>query len=332
MEPNYRCNLPEDAHIREILRASTPFFHKDTSDTLFNPKITDDEAVRLLIDVANTLWSGAHSLYTGKRSTVSNASTPTPMSITPRTPRNRAQTLNCLQRDKGACIITGRKKIDSFPVEVAHLFPYALSNTAECRNETFWKSIEMFLGQAKTNRLWGLVGHENVNSLKNLVTMDRSLHDMFDKGSIQFLPFTHTEPPRPIGLESLETDADSSPSYQIQIDFRTNHKAGYITTTKGIPESEPPVFVRHGHFFVIPASQESGGQFPDPAFWRIRTGIYDLLYKFGAAAEPKQDLWESDDAGWMGDYNALYDLPDTIQYDLDPKVLSAMLLRLSNIT
>lgn len=89
--------------------------------------------------------------------------------------------------------------------------------------------------------------------------------------------------------------------------------------------------MKHGHLFVIPASQEPRGQFPDPAFWRIRTGIYNLLYKFGAAAESPQDPGGS---GGLGEGNTtFYYLPDTPQYEavdnLDPKVLSAMLLKIS---
>lgn len=40
---------------------------------------------------------------------------------------------HCSQRDRGACIITGRKRVDCFLLEVTHLFPFSLSNTAACR-------------------------------------------------------------------------------------------------------------------------------------------------------------------------------------------------------
>lgn len=89
--------------------------------------------------------------------------------------------------------------------------------------------------------------------------------------------------------------------------------------------------MQHGHRFVILASKRPK-QFPDPVFWRIRTGIYDLLYKFGAAAEPPQDTGENYDPD--GGYTMFYHLPETLEHgadgNLDPKVLSAMLLKLSS--
>lgn len=56
--------------------------------------------------------------------------------------------------------------------------------------------------------------------------MDCSLHGMFDNGAIQFLPFTHTELHELISGKDADPNTDS-PSYLIQIDFRT----GYIATT-----------------------------------------------------------------------------------------------------
>lgn len=61
--------------------------------------------------------------------------------------------------------------------------------------------------------------------------------------------------------------------------------------------------------------------------------IYNLLYKFGAAAESQQDpVWESDNPG--RNYPTFYYLPDTVHGvdNFDPKLLSAMLLKLRNIS
>lgn len=49
-----RCNLLVDARIHEIFCALVLFFHEGTAGTIFDPQITDNEAVPLLIDTGTT--------------------------------------------------------------------------------------------------------------------------------------------------------------------------------------------------------------------------------------------------------------------------------------
>jgi len=110
------------------------------------------------------------------------------------TPRNKAATFRCLLRDRQQCTITGRPYCEGFGIEAAHIIPYAFANQASCRNLDLWKMLKMFYGVEDTNRMCTTLA-SNVNSLGNLISLDNSIHSMFDNGTFKFEPLTlHLEP------------------------------------------------------------------------------------------------------------------------------------------
>jgi len=105
----------------------------------------------------------------------------------PSTPRNPGATSACLRRDGYQCVITGRRSEHGFALEVAHIIPYALANDNSCRGLDFWNMLELFWGVDKTNRAFARVRND-INSTANLVTLDNSIHSMFDNGSLTLTP------------------------------------------------------------------------------------------------------------------------------------------------
>lgn len=119
----------------------------------------------------------------------------------------------------------------------------------------------MFLGVEGTNAIWRLVGEgTNLNNHANLISLDPSIHALWDLHTISFQAFSAS--PTPIDyLKPVEP-------YELQIVLNlTQSKAqpptleGTITTTKGVKEGEHAKFVKSGMSFSISSSMT---QFPVP--------------------------------------------------------------------
>jgi len=85
--------------------------------------------------------------------------------------------------------VIGRRSEDGFALKVAHIFPYALANNDACRELDFWRVLELFYGLHITNRIFNAI-RWNVNCLANLITLDNSVHFMFDNGRLTLTPET----------------------------------------------------------------------------------------------------------------------------------------------
>jgi len=96
---------------------------------------------------------------------------------------------NCHKRDESECLVTGRNKWDGFAIEIAHIIPFALANQAGCRQMDFWRMLEFFWGVQYTNTLYDQISHE-IDTTWNMVTLDNSIHAMWDKGAIILTPLT----------------------------------------------------------------------------------------------------------------------------------------------
>ncbi|PUU76814.1 hypothetical protein B9Z19DRAFT_1066349 [Tuber borchii] len=75
----------------------------------------------------------------------------------------------CLKRDQSKCLVTGKKVSDGWPIQ------------------EFWLMLELFFGVEKTDQLFAQVS-ANLNGLQNLVSLDSSVHAMFDKGKLALTP------------------------------------------------------------------------------------------------------------------------------------------------
>ena len=110
---------------------------------------------------------------------------------------SQASITACLERDQYQCIITGRKFSDGSSTEVVPLIPFAFANHPCCRDMDFWKMLEMFFGSEAIDTLFGGL-LERVDSLENLITLDSSIHTMFNSGGLALTPGTATDDPIPV--------------------------------------------------------------------------------------------------------------------------------------
>jgi len=112
----------------------------------------------------------------------------------PSTRRSALASQNCRTRDSNTCVITGRKDADGFTIEAAHIIPFSLGKDKQCRELPFWKMLELFFGiQAIDTMFLEISG--NINSLVNLVSLDNSVHSMFDNEHLMLRPLTVTGEP-----------------------------------------------------------------------------------------------------------------------------------------
>ncbi|OAX77217.1 hypothetical protein ACJ72_08487 [Emergomyces africanus] len=100
------------------------------------------------------------------------------VSESPATPSTRPRKLQrdlCLQRDGHKCVITNSGQ----PVEVAHIFPFAMRDlqTPEARAQRFspWKTLKLFWAEEKVNR-WLNAIQATTETLKNLFCLAPNTH------------------------------------------------------------------------------------------------------------------------------------------------------------
>ena len=119
---------------------------------------------------------------------------------------------NCLLRDQRRCVVTGKSMKDHYPIEIAHIIPFAFAKKKSCRNYEFWLLLELFFGIEKTNAMFEELS-SNINGLENLVALDSSIHSMFDSGSLSLTPIDLGGTPITIANQSHEG------SYHLEVDY-----------------------------------------------------------------------------------------------------------------
>ena len=202
-------NLDANEELREILGHSLHSLTHELKQELSTKAPTDTneiaQAVGIWITRLNVIKSGLASFPMsvdgGGISTTMESLTiaPPPDGTTQaqQTSPSQASITACLERDQYQCIITGRKISDGSSTEVVPLIPFAFANHPRCRDLDFWKMLDMFFGPEAIDTLFaGLL--ERVNSLENLVTLDSSIHAMFNSGGLALTPRTATDDPIPV--------------------------------------------------------------------------------------------------------------------------------------
>lgn len=121
----------------------------------------------------------------------------TPMNITPTsttkdkpTKRSHSATQSWLKRDGFQCCLTSLQRIDEFAIEGAHNMPYALANEATCHNLDFWQMLDIFYSNEVTNMLFANFAGKQINSLANLISLNNSIHSIFDNHTLRLAPLT----------------------------------------------------------------------------------------------------------------------------------------------
>lgn len=261
--------------------------------------------------LGQTLFNGMRSLSIGQRipvkshpdtPTLSRFSTAASGANSPNSPsgRNRAHIIDTLQRDNYQCVITGRDKNRGFPIEVAHIIPLSLSGSAECREDTFWKTLEMFYGLEITEKMWNLAGAgTNRANHSNLLSLDSSCHKMFDTHEISFNAHKSRAGDRFNPTDDFNDDMPC-PAYEIQIVFARPLRVGMISTAKGLNhDRDPAVPVSSGDYFAIDSSTDH--PLPHPLLLNCRAAVIDIMRRFKAAGGSllDDDLQEPDDISAM---------------------------------
>jgi len=195
--------------LREILGHTFQSMTHELKQELFAKAPTDTnecaQAVGIWITRLNVIKSGLASFPMlvdggGITATIESLTIAAPADGTTQAQQaspSQASISACLERDQYQCIITGRKFYDGSCTEVVPLIPFAFANHPRCRDLDFWKMLEMFYGSKAIDTLFaGLL--ERVNSLENLVTLDKSIHAMFNSGGLALTPGTATRDPIPV--------------------------------------------------------------------------------------------------------------------------------------
>ena len=188
-------NLDAGEELREILGHSLQSLTHELKQELFSKAPTDTnecaQAVGIWITRLNVIKSGLAGFPMpvdggGISNTMESLTIAPPPDGTAQAPQARPSQASikltaCLERDNYQCIITGRKISDGSSTEVVPLIPFAFANHPYCRDLDFWKMLDMFFGSEAIDTLFaGLL--ERVDNLENLVTLDSSIHAMFNSG------------------------------------------------------------------------------------------------------------------------------------------------------
>ena len=178
----------------------------------------------------------------------------------------------CLERDQYQCIITGRKLSDASGTEVVPIIPFALANHPSCRDLDFWKMLEMFYGSEATDKLFAEL-LERVNSLENLITLDNSIHAIFNSGALTLTPGTATWDPIPV-------INDYTGGYWLDIGYPGVRYAEYIQSTKGLSTGKVRILYPWSRITI--ASHEAmpghASALPLPSYFALRAFVLSLKH------------------------------------------------------
>ncbi|KAL7267609.1 hypothetical protein RUND412_009795 [Rhizina undulata] len=261
---------------------------------------TPHEAYNTLLRLVTTMRAAyqAYNERTQRRPSLLSSRT----TITPGTARKN----DCLERDNHRCVITN---CDGW-AKVAHIVPFSQCNDERMLQGEFWKFIEMFLRKTETNRVWGLVGGANVNDSRNLITLDSTLHKMFDNFKLLIKPVSWSVSPAPHDFLCSEW---GERSYGLQPSF-VNHPSGWLrpyeyTTRKAhfhplplspdiIPSSNTFNPIQHGTVIMVYPHEYLAINMPDPTFFLIRYIFSSIAWHFRKAEEredPSVGHWNGHD-------------------------------------
>ncbi|KAF8545285.1 hypothetical protein BDD12DRAFT_811271 [Trichophaea hybrida] len=139
--------------------------------------VHDENALRNeLKNLADTLRQANYE-WSGRKPRASAPRTPVPAYTN--SPRNDAYANDVRARDNWTCCVSHTKH--PVPTEVSH----AVSQGCQNRHGHFWKSLEMFFGESKTDQLYMLCGGPLVHHPRNNLLLQPTIHKMWDKGLLR---------------------------------------------------------------------------------------------------------------------------------------------------
>lgn len=291
----------QNAEIRDALQYAYhhfPLFRNTVNEAGVR---APDQLPAWFTHTGNVILAGIRSLKTRQRLTTSGqslprgptygsptpggnvASDPTPGSDPP--PSN-ASAMACLERDQYQCIITGRDNRQGFAIRVSHIIPHSLSYTGGCRDEAFWKTLELLYGTDITSAMWEIAGGANVNNIVNLYCVDISLHPMLETNAIYLLAYKPSDPPVLFTPDDFIREPVVYP-YHLQLISRMTLTVGVITTGKD-RTSAVALPVRSGDFLTLELSEHP---LPHPLLINCRAGLLGLLHHCRPLPEPEDYVY-----------------------------------------
>ena len=197
---------------------------------------------------------------------------------------SQASITGCLERDQYQCIITGRKTPDAIGREVVPIIPFIFANHPSCRGLDFWKMLDMFYGSEVIDRVFaGLLGR--VDSLENLITLDNSIHAMFNSGSLILTPETAMMDPIPV-------INDYTGDYWLDIDYQGLCFSECIQSTKGLSTGAIRTLCPGSRIAIACNAAMPGhaSTIPLPSYFALRAFVLSLKIICADRPPPPDDL------------------------------------------
>ena len=271
------------SELREILANTRKFMTHQLRQELLAEVPTDTnestQAIQMWITRLKIIKSGLESFPMLIDGDGISTTTQSPTIASPADRTTQAQQTNpsqasiaaCLERDQYECIITGRKFSDGSSTEVVPIIPFAFANHPRCRDLDFWKMLEMFYGSEATDKLFaGLL--ERVNSLENLITLDSSIHPVFNSGRLSLTPEKAIRDPIPV-------INDYRGGYWLSIEYPPGPcRLELIQSTKGLRTGEVMTLYPRSKI-AIACHEGMPGQastLPLPSYFALRAFVLSL--------------------------------------------------------
>ena len=193
----------------------------------------------------------------------------------------------CEKRDRGVCVLTGRKSSDGWAVEVAHIMPFAFISEGRRRNLLFWQLVELFFGVEQTNQIFSSVAR-SIDSLWNLVSLDKSLHALYDSGHLVLVPVT-------TGGDPIPMSSSYSGTYLLQVRFPYSLSDPDLVTSSRIVGSEATQTLHDGSYVGIvfdPDAPSDIQRLPSPSHFAFRAWFQWLKAELSGQAKWDVNLGE----------------------------------------
>lgn len=143
--------------------------------------------------------------------------------------RRQSLANNCLARQRNVCPITGRTN-EPYILETAHLVPHSVAAVETFAVPPYWRLLKLCLGPTLTDHIYTIAGSYNSFRSTNGISLDSSIHTLFDRGILWLVPLVHGN----------VFSADTTCYYDVQFHWRgeTKHLVSMGTRLPQLPEEQ----------------------------------------------------------------------------------------------
>ncbi|KAB8239522.1 HNH endonuclease signature motif containing protein [Aspergillus alliaceus] len=200
----------------------------------------------------------------------------------------------CKERDHHACILTGYRE----PLEVAHIFPYSLSQREKAELDIFWENLGMYWSTEKINK-WKeqVLGSGGTEICPNLMCMSNLAHKLWETARFALKPLSISEDQRVLKVKfywmSINKFSDNMSSKKapspfpdgrlssIKVEGKHNAKLFNINTEKAL---------RSGDVLTFKTDDPVGHPLPSMELLNMQWALHRVLALSGAADATVEDL------------------------------------------